>query len=1105
MGREQEVTTRDPVESCRPTGSAERSSGPTGRTRPILVQTKLSVGPAGDRYELEADAVADDVVRFLSDRVGDPGEVAADGGRVARSVLARSPSHAFDPMTVSAPRVVRRARPSGHSTANTQPSAGRVQRSASIATPDLGGEVDAGTETKIRSSLGRGRPMADEVRSEMEHAFGTGFADVRVHEGSQAAELNHRVQAKAFTVGSDVYFRDGVPDASSRSGQHLLAHELTHVVQQSGGVRRVQRVSDNLDRHQQFLEAKAAGKNYDPQAFLVAKACAFVLDHNASKQKHLDLPVEFAGVLQHVPTTGNPQDYLNLMHGFINGLGEATSQITWGPLTARGVGTGVKVVFSPGGHAAGTPTSDKTSWMTDLDHRRDGDKSLYVMGHLLNADLGGPGLDYNYVPLTGRAGWYGANDANGLHSKGIEQIVKAKGKLLGGSVTHLEYEVQAVQRVGARPAIAQLEAALVEMRNIGAQMPLGGTVLRQLGGPVKDQLKARIDGFANLDTILRSVRSKNYWTATWGGLIDLVAADIELWKLEDALVPERLETRVGWVQDGVAQELRLAVPITLPETIDAPIDSTRKSSKRQSGPQNHDQQVTDFLNRYSVAFTAGTTQAAKAIVAAILMDLNEFERADLVDLFDNLKEHAEFVAELQKTQPGTPRHTWLEQQRQQRAGVVELMASEPALARVVASQDHMKAFADMLRLPTGDLLAVVRGYVATNARPEHVGKRLSTITYEGTTPWNSPLKVTARLEKDGHPIGSSAGGDSGWMLQLEQRADDSKTLYVRGHMLNRHLGGAGLDSNMVPLTGREGWFGANDANGIHSREIEEYVKRLYEQLAGPGDQNDARKVTNLEYVVEVVMGDHKRPQTQMVAGLTDAFDQHVYNVFAQQLVEQNSQLGDQDRQTKYLGMKNTAFADELQRDPASALNRLLHKLHENNLVRFGGGDPTSEPLRGQLLNEFCGGRTDPQQLQQTWQQHVAPVDLQTDLGRVDLTLLLADADLRAKYSQPIAALDAPARQRIAETIDRIPTLAPLLDAVSPTGNYLLEDVISLRANLRANRDLWAFEDLNVPLGLRVWATWNQFGGQGTSGVKFIPNTLPSDIRAPFRTRGEDPR
>lgn len=73
----------------------------------------------------------------------------------------------------------------------------------------------------------------------MEGAFGADFSSIRVHTGRASTELNDRIQAKAFTTGNDVYFRDGLPDVSNAAGQSLLAHELTHTVQQ--GAARVQR------------------------------------------------------------------------------------------------------------------------------------------------------------------------------------------------------------------------------------------------------------------------------------------------------------------------------------------------------------------------------------------------------------------------------------------------------------------------------------------------------------------------------------------------------------------------------------------------------------------------------------------------------------------------------------------------------------------------------------------------------------------------------------------------------------------------------------------------------------------------------------------------
>src|SRR5690606_19369575 len=80
-------------------------------------------------------------------------------------------------------------------------------------------------------STGQGRPMPAPVQAKMEQSFGSDFSDVRVHEGSQAAQLG----AVAYTQGSDIHFEPGRYDPHSPAGQELLGHELAHVEQQRAG------------------------------------------------------------------------------------------------------------------------------------------------------------------------------------------------------------------------------------------------------------------------------------------------------------------------------------------------------------------------------------------------------------------------------------------------------------------------------------------------------------------------------------------------------------------------------------------------------------------------------------------------------------------------------------------------------------------------------------------------------------------------------------------------------------------------------------------------------------------------------------------------------
>lgn len=80
-----------------------------------------------------------------------------------------------------------------------------------------------------------GTPLDPGTRADMESRFGQDFGDVRVHTDGAAQESARSVNAQAYTVGSDIVFQRDKYDPSTPDGQHMLAHELTHVVQQRSG------------------------------------------------------------------------------------------------------------------------------------------------------------------------------------------------------------------------------------------------------------------------------------------------------------------------------------------------------------------------------------------------------------------------------------------------------------------------------------------------------------------------------------------------------------------------------------------------------------------------------------------------------------------------------------------------------------------------------------------------------------------------------------------------------------------------------------------------------------------------------------------------------
>lgn len=87
---------------------------------------------------------------------------------------------------------------------------------------------------EVLQRKGSGDQLPEEASARLETHFGAPMDAVRVHADGEAAALSRELEARAFTVGSDVFFAEGQYDPQSTEGQALLAHEVTHVGQQTG-------------------------------------------------------------------------------------------------------------------------------------------------------------------------------------------------------------------------------------------------------------------------------------------------------------------------------------------------------------------------------------------------------------------------------------------------------------------------------------------------------------------------------------------------------------------------------------------------------------------------------------------------------------------------------------------------------------------------------------------------------------------------------------------------------------------------------------------------------------------------------------------------------
>ncbi len=173
----------------RKVGRILAGKGAAGAGSPFPVQAKLMVTPAGDRYEREADRVADMIVN------------------------------------TSAP-------------VQRQIEEEEVQRKPVIQRLTGDGGVEAGSDfqSQLNSVKGGGKPLPSDIQAAFGQQLGADLSRVRVHTGAASADLADQIHARAFTYGRDIHLGERQYNPATRAGRFLLAHEAIHTIQQTGGV-----------------------------------------------------------------------------------------------------------------------------------------------------------------------------------------------------------------------------------------------------------------------------------------------------------------------------------------------------------------------------------------------------------------------------------------------------------------------------------------------------------------------------------------------------------------------------------------------------------------------------------------------------------------------------------------------------------------------------------------------------------------------------------------------------------------------------------------------------------------------------------------------------
>ncbi|MCF3578354.1 DUF4157 domain-containing protein, partial [Planktothrix agardhii] len=238
---------------------------------PATPQAKLVVGAPGDKYEKEADAMADKVVQAPPEEEGtihlkplteSVQQRQEEDGTVHLKPLAQTIQRYEQEATLHLKRlsgILQQKEIEGvvhlKSIDNHIPSgiSQTLKQSTLISRQGNGGfAASENIETRVKSSKGGGNPLPDETRGFMEDRFGNDFSGVKVHTGSDAVQLSKDLGAQAFTHEQDVYFNSGKYSPHTDEGKKLLAHELTHTIQQTGPKAKRKSLSRKIQKKSQI-------------------------------------------------------------------------------------------------------------------------------------------------------------------------------------------------------------------------------------------------------------------------------------------------------------------------------------------------------------------------------------------------------------------------------------------------------------------------------------------------------------------------------------------------------------------------------------------------------------------------------------------------------------------------------------------------------------------------------------------------------------------------------------------------------------------------------------------------------------------------------------
>ena len=317
-------------------GIQSKSSSLSNIIRKTHIQPKLEIGKPDDPYEREADSMAEKVMKApaKTNTIQKQVEEEPVQAKIQRQAeeeedtvqarIQRQAEKEKEPVQAKIQRQVEeeeetvQARIQRQAEKEEEPVKAKIQMQR-----DTAESTNSNLSTRLRNTKSSGSAISNVTRNFMEDQFNADFSNVRIHTDRKAVGLSNELGAQAFTHGNDIYFNEGKYNPETSGGRHLLAHELTHTIQQ-GAVRRKKIASYTAAPKIQRLSLKGMLNkvaNYIPGFSLI---CVIIGKNPVTGDKVPRTGINILkGVLGLIPVVGN------LLFSRLNETGAAKKAGIW--------------------------------------------------------------------------------------------------------------------------------------------------------------------------------------------------------------------------------------------------------------------------------------------------------------------------------------------------------------------------------------------------------------------------------------------------------------------------------------------------------------------------------------------------------------------------------------------------------------------------------------------------------------------------------------------------------------------------------------------------------------------------------------------------------